>query len=137
MKINKFTNEFAFLSNFFPSPVVFEGVEYPSTEHAYQAAKSTNPDIRLSIKNLKTPGQAKRRGQKVELRVDWEQVKIQVMEQLVTLKFQDPELKSMLLATQGCDLEEGNTWGDTFWGTCRGVGSNHLGKILMRVRDGL
>lgn len=29
---------------------------------------------------------------------------------------------------------EGNTWGDKFWGVCDGEGENHLGKLLMEVR---
>jgi hypothetical protein len=42
-----------------------------------------------------------------------------------------------LLATKGHDLAEGNWWGDTFWGTCKGTGHNHLGKILMDIRSEL
>ena len=42
-----------------------------------------------------------------------------------------------LLATGKATLVEGNSWGDTFWGVCRGKGKNMLGKILMRVRKRL
>lgn len=136
-KINSFSGNFSFLSNFYPSPVTYEGIEYPTVEHAFQAAKSLHPDIRKSIKELKKPGQAKKYGQKITLRPDWEQVKVQVMEDIVRLKFQDPELKGLLASTKDIELIEGNTWGDTFWGRCRGVGSNHLGYILMKVRDSL
>lgn len=32
---------------------------------------------------------------------------------------------------------EGNTWDDTYWGVCKGVGTNYLGKLLMIVRNDL
>lgn len=41
----------------------------------------------------------------------------------------------MLLKTGDEELVEGNTWGDTFWGVCKGKGRNELGKILMKVRE--
>ena len=60
------------------------------------------------------------------------------MYEIVLAKFtQNPDLKKKLLATGDEHLEEGNTWGDTIWGTVDGVGENRLGKILMRVRDEL
>jgi predicted NAD-dependent protein-ADP-ribosyltransferase YbiA (DUF1768 family) len=49
----------------------------------------------------------------------------------------NPRLQRMLLDTSDAELVEGNWWGDRFWGTFRGAGRNHLGKILMRVRDEL
>jgi hypothetical protein len=60
------------------------------------------------------------------------------MESLVKEKFtRDTELGAKLVATGDEELVEGNYWGDTFWGVCRGVGQNHLGKILMKVREEL
>jgi predicted NAD-dependent protein-ADP-ribosyltransferase YbiA (DUF1768 family) len=56
-------------------------------------------------------------------------------------------LGETLLATGQCRIEEGNTWGDVYWGIARraipargiraGDGENHLGKILMQVREEL
>ena len=72
------------------------------------------------------------------MRSDWEEVKNKVMYEIVLAKFtQNSDLKEKLLATGDEHLEEGNTWGDTIWGTVDGVGENRLGKILMRVRDEL
>ena len=72
------------------------------------------------------------------LRDDWEAVKIQIMYQIVYAKFsQNPLLKQKLLDTGDAYLQEGNTWYDTFWGVCNGVGQNNLGYILMRVREEL
>ena len=42
-----------------------------------------------------------------------------------------------IVDTEDMELIEGNSWGDTFWGVCDGVGENNLGKVLMRVRDRL
>jgi hypothetical protein len=132
--IDQFDGGYAFLSNFWPGPVVLDRVTYPTVEHAFQAAKTRNRHERESIAALPTPGAAKRAGRKVTLREDWERVKVGIMEELVRQKFADPELAGRLLATGDEELVEGNTWNDRFWGVCRGQGLNELGKILMRVR---
>lgn len=135
--IVSFAGSYRFLSNFFPAPVMFEDHEYPTVEHAFQAAKTTSEKERRAIRSQSTPGRAKAHGRKVELREDWERVKLDIMYQLVRFKFEtNPELCAKLLATKG-QLVEGNYWHDTFWGVCEGEGHNHLGKILMRVRDEL
>lgn len=135
IKIDKFEGEFAFLSNFYEAEVEYEGIKYPTNEHAFQAAKSLNPARRLEIAMLDTPGKAKRAGRNLLLRHDWEQVKYDIMLDIVFAKFyQHPELATKLLATGDAELIEGNWWNDTTWGVCNGVGSNWLGRILMMVR---
>jgi hypothetical protein len=135
--INDFDGEFRFLSNFFPAEVEFGGHLYPSTEHAFQAAKTLSEAERSEIRSAPTPGKAKRLGRRVTLRTDWEAVKVQIMQTLVEKKFADRELKEKLLATGDAELIEGNTWGDCWWGVDAntGKGENHLGKILMEVRS--
>ena len=133
-KITRFSGEHRFLSNFYPVQVEFEGLPFRTVEHAYQAAKTTDESLRVYIASLFNAGMAKRRGQLVDLRPDWEEVKLDIMEGLVRVKFADPILAVMLRDTGDAELIEGNTWGDTFWGVCNGVGENHLGKILMRIR---
>ena len=133
-----FNKEYRFLSNFYPAKVLLDGLEYASTEHAYQAAKTTDPSERRRIRESQKPGDAKRLGKQVKMRTDWEQIKLGVMRDLVRQKFANhKELKEKLLATGDTYLEETNTWNDTFWGICRGKGQNHLGKILMEVRKEL
>ena len=134
MKIDSFDGQYAFLSNFYDSPITYEGINYPTVEHAFQAAKSMDSSVRKTIANMDTPGKAKRAGRKVELRSDWETVKFDVMKELVTLKFQIPELREKLKATGDAELIEGNTRKDTCWGVCNGKGADNLGKILMEVR---
>ena len=137
MAISEFRGEFRFLSNFWPSVVVLDGIEFANVEAAYQAAKSLDIEFRLKVKAAKTPGDAKRLGKSLVLRPDWNDVKLSIMEQLLRQKFQDEILAKQLLATGNEELVEGNTWGDVFWGVCRGVGENNLGKLLMRIRDEL
>jgi len=133
-----FNKEYRFLSNFYPATVEYDGLEYASTEHAYQAAKTDDPAERRKIRESQKPGDAKRLGKQVKMRTDWEQIKIGVMKELVLQKFsKHKELKEKLLATGDAHLEETNTWNDTFWGVCKGKGHNWLGKVLMEVRKQL
>lgn len=133
--IRQFQGEFRFLSNFWPAKITWAGIEFPSVEHAYQAAKTLRVSERIMIADAHTPGEAKRLGRRISMRKDWNNIRIGVMEELVMQKFKnDPVLKQKLLNTGKAHLEEGNKWGDTFWGTCNGVGENHLGQILMATR---
>jgi ribA/ribD-fused uncharacterized protein len=137
-KIAEFQGEYRFLSNFWPAEIVYEGITYPTAEHAYQAAKTLDVEQRKKIAALPTPAEAKTAGRALKLRDDWETAKFTVMEEVVRYKFtHHPELGAKLLATGGHLLEEGNTWGDRVWGVYQGQGENRLGKILMKVRDEL
>jgi len=135
MKVNSFTGKYRFLSNFFLSPISIFGIDFPSVENAYQAAKCDNPEDRWKFRDI-TPGAAKKLGRTVKLRADWESIKLNAMLDLLRLKFKG-NLGFRLINTKDWELIEGNPWGDTFWGVCRGVGENHLGKLLMQVRQEL
>ncbi len=137
MVIDRFKGEHRFLSNFLGGPVSYDGETYETVEHAYQAAKTTDLVVRKAIQECATPGRAKRLGQKSSLRPDWEDVKEGVMFGLLRIKFQIPEFRDKLLDTGSTPLIEGNTWGDVYWGVCRGEGENRLGKLLMRIREEL
>ena len=143
-KITTFDGKYSFLSNFYESQVHYEGITYPTVEHAYQAQKTNNQAIKIAIAGKATPGQAKRAGGAKGIIKDidfeaWESRKHQVMEQLVRIKFQQPDLAEKLVATGTAQLEEGNLWNDTYWGVNlhTGQGQNKLGYILMAVRDDL
>ena len=137
LEIKGFFNEFRFLSNYHLIVINYEGIEYPSTEHAFQAAKSFDVKVRQYIADLVTPKEARLAGKEIILRDDWESVKLQVMTDVSRIKFQDPVLKEKLLATGDAYLEETNSWKDDFWGKCSEAGQNHLGKILMMIRQEL
>lgn len=134
--INSFRDEYFFLSNFYPVEIKLDGIVYPNAESAFQAQKTLDVEERRKFSMLKNPVQAKRLGRKVKLRDDWEEVKLDIMTEVVSQKFlQHPHLIEMLLQTGDEELVEGNKWGDRFWGVCKGKGENHLGKILMKIRD--
>lgn len=134
--ISGFFGPYRFLSNFYPAEVELDGEMYPSTEYAYQAAKTVDLAERMVIRMAPKPRDAKHLGKTVRMRANW-QPKV-VMEQLVEQKFtRHADLREKLLATGDEELIEENTWGDTDWGVCGGVGWNHLGQILMRVRGRL
>ncbi len=143
--INSFRGKYAFLSNFHPSPLTinwgglptgqwYPAIIFPTVEHAFQAYKTLIFEEKVQISKAETPAKAKQLGQKVVLREDWEQRKIEVMESLLYMKFSDPKLRKKLLDTYAEELVEENRHGDKFWGVCGGQGENHLGKLLMKVR---
>jgi len=133
--IDRFINDFAFLSNFHPSTIRWRGLKWKTVEHAYQAAKTLDEKQQQMIHESKTPAEAKKLGRAVTIRPDWDDVKLSIMEELIRLKFENPLLRYALLQTGERPLVEGNHWNDTTWGICRGKGQNLLGKILMKVRD--
>ena len=135
--ISEFQGEFRFLSNFWPCEIELEGIRFPSVEHAYQAAKTLDINTRIQMSLLDTPGQVKKIGKSIELRPDWEEIKIEVMRELLRQKFditKHYDLWLELHMTKPEELVEGNWWEDTFWGVCKGKGENHLGKLLMEIR---
>lgn len=134
--IAKLENQYRFLSNFWSCFVVYDNIRYPSTENAYQAAKCLNKVDRKYFETCKA-SEAKRQGKIVKIRTDWENVKLDVMYNLLKQKFNIEPYRWMLLDTNEELIEEGNWWGDTYWDTCNGVGENHLGKLLMKVRSEL
>ena len=135
--INDFRGPFRWLSNFEMCPVMFEGDIFPSSEHAYQAAKCTNRPDR-GIFTLGTCAEARKRGNNVPLRYGWDEMRLWVMETILRDKFtRNPQLGKKLILTGRIWLAERNTWGDCFWGIYNGAGSNHLGELLMLIRNDL
>lgn len=137
MPINRFRGQFFFLSNFYPceNGVEYDGDVYPTSEHAYQAAKAERSEARqgFTIGGSLGPNPmvAKMKGKSIKKRQNWFSMKVDVMLTVVRSKFQrDTKLQDKLLATQNQTIIEGHT-NDVFWGGKR----NHLGNILMRLRD--
>lgn len=139
--IDLFKGKYYFLSNFYPQPIFYNGIVYSTSEHAYQAMKATNEGDARLVRNQISARMAKNIGGQIEKRKDWDEVKYDLMLEIVRAKFKNPLLKAKLEDTGDEYLKEGNTWHDNTWGdcTCDGcvnkVGLNFLGKILMIVRE--
>lgn len=152
--IDSFTGEYRFLSNFaqISQPLQLWDQLWRTSEHAYQAGKASSPSDLRWIRDAPTAREAQRRGQAIELRPDWDEIKRATMLQVVFTKFSRPELRNQLVATGNAKLVEGNSWGDDYWGAvpdtktpegqlwvCPGgtylAGRNWLGRILMSVRE--
>lgn len=160
LKEIEFKDEKRFLSNMFIAPIIFnfdivtpsgvikgDGRTYPSSEHIYQALKSENPHWHSIIYSMVRPENTKTAAKHALktlmannintflIRDDWHDIKLSIMEKLVQEKFkQNPELMEKLKLIPG-PIQERNCWGDKYWGTVKGFGENHLGKILMLIRD--
>lgn len=134
--IDGFYGDYDFLSNFCPCYVTVDEITYKSAEAAYQAAKTNDIGHKKFFATLPA-GLAKRYGREhIVLPKDWEERKYDIMLEVVRKKFQqNGDFKRLLLDTGESMLIETNSWGDTYWGVCDGIGYNYLGDILMRVRD--
>jgi len=140
--IKSFSGQYSFLSNFaFCDNLIVGGMNWITSEHAYQAMKTNDYSGRIIIQNCDTPGQAKRAGQKLTIVNNWDRKKVGVMNYIVAIKFNtNAYFKELLLLTGDEIIMEGNNWHDNFWGNCECPkcknidGLNHLGKILMDVR---
>lgn len=139
--ITRFDGAHYFMSNFYGSPIEMpswhaaRGHVAPTLEHAFQAAKTSDPTSALAVLRAGSPGQAKRLGRSLQLRPGWDDGRVVLMMALLRLKFAPgSELAGWLAQTAHTYLVEGNTWGDRYWGVCDGVGENWLGRSLMLVR---
>lgn len=135
-----FLDGHSFLSNFYILDVKHKGHVYKSAEHLYQIAKCVKENDREKIRKASTPRTAKILGRFVEVRPDWEEKKVDIMEKILRIKFKKKSrLNRMLCETNDVQLTHLNYWHDTFWGTCactqhKRTGKNMLGVLLMKIR---
>lgn len=155
--IDRFLEYYYFLSNFYPCYISYPSPNckggpwlkdwtvkyYKSVEHAYQAFKCEDEAEHEYVRNLDTAGKAKKAGKVVKMRKDWEEIKFDLMLDLLRVKFEDEELAKRLIDTAHETLVEGNYWHDCVWGECYCENCknknklNMLGKLLMIVRTEL
>jgi ribA/ribD-fused uncharacterized protein len=135
--IDSFRGEYFFLSNFYPVEIEIGDKLYQSSEHYYQAMKCKREEDHEKIRLCKSPGSSKREVLLYEHRENWSDIKLVVMENVLRVKFSDTELKNKLKKTSEYNLREVNTWNDKFWGIDKITmkGDNHLGRLLMKIRD--
>ena len=159
--IERFWEQYRWLSNFWEAEIKFGGITYPTVEHYYVAMKIDEPQrvtikvdnknvevlldvqqLREYISELPTPGKAKSFGKeqlKGKERKDWDDVKNSVMEYGLKQKYSQEPLRTKLIETGDEYIQEGNTWDDTYWGVNidTGEGKNVLGKMIMNIRKQL
>ena len=136
-RIDQFTGEYRWLSNFYPCELRFRGKAYSSVEYAYMSAKSEDKEWKkMCSEGREKQSKIKKLSQHIDLVPHWETIKIDVMRECLELKFAQEPFMTWLLATGDSHLQEGNTWGDKFWGVDieTGEGENNLGKLLMELR---
>jgi len=155
----EFKGDKKFLSNMFPCEIIFDsnegfdipgisptGLLYRSSEHLYQALKSNNilwHNLLLDKKPEETKTLARKRLKTLManekdnflIREDWHEIKVSIMELVLTLKFKQNQELLILLKKYSGNIEERNCWNDRFWGTVHGTGENNLGKLLMKVKE--
>ena len=146
-------------------PIEYNGVRFPSVEHAFQAAKFDDPEVAALLAGVASASDVKRLGGKRGqgdwptrfgrpaplMRSDWGDVKHAVLEELIEQKFRNnPALAKYLVDTGDRQLIENSTqWGDSEYGMVdplarssgfqadRLRGQNVTGVALMNVRSRL
>lgn len=149
--ITQFRGEYSWLSNFFPVDVILhpedlnEPIIFPSVENAYQAGKCSNSKDMLNFVDI-TPAEAKKLSRLKKYKMiqfkkttDFELFKLELMYDLLIQKYNIEPFKSLLIATDNCNIIEGNYWGDEFYGVDlrTNKGKNHLGQMIMNIREKL
>ena len=138
--IEQFKDEYRWLSNFwfFDKPMKYQSMSFATNEHFYVAMKTKDLDIRMQVSDHPLKG-VKKFGQGIEVREDWDEIKLDVMLYGLRYKFSEnnPKLRQQLIDTEDIHIQEGNYWNDVFWGVCLKTdqGENNLGKLLMQVRE--
>lgn len=137
--VHGFFKDYRWLSNYHLCDIEWYDTKFSSTEAAYQASKIDMIDeaniTKFSEFSTMTPSEAKKAGQLIPIRKDWDQVKDEIMFKINMIKYLScPDLKEKLLATGDKELVEDNWWGDSYWGRNFGEGRNMLGITLMKIR---
>ena len=148
-------DQYRWLSNFWEVEIEYEGIKYPTVEHYYVALKINEPqtfkvsdnhekfkyfnlqEAREFVSKLEKPGMAKKLGgEEINVRKDWNDVKISIMEYGLKQKYSQEPFRTKLIETGEEYIQEGNVWDDVFWGVDvdTGKGKNVLGKMIMKIR---
>lgn len=137
-----FSGDLDFLSNMYESPIIVNRISYSSLEAAFQSFKELDKRERLKFSKM-NGYQAKGywRNNSDGVRLDWIEIRVEVMRRLLYIKFSNLDLMMRLLNTGDMELVETNYWHDNFYGNCTCPkcktieGQNHLGRLLMEVRE--
>ncbi|MCM1474987.1 MAG: NADAR family protein [Muribaculaceae bacterium] len=144
---SKVKDEWGILGNFYPTPLVVDGVEFCNSEQLFQMMKFTDKDTLLSIytkRGLPMKWIAKSGEKNGLCRGDWGKIIVNCMKFCLQTKFdQSEDFRNSLDATKGKVIVEdqstthkktADTWGCKKEGDMF-IGSNLLGRLLMELRD--
>ncbi len=136
--ISQFRGEYNWLSNMYSCKVVHKRKLFNSVENAYMFAKNDTCEDWLHFCLNNPPNICKKESKNIEIRADWEEVKLGIMYNLLLQKFKQEPFRTKLLATGNENIQEGNFWNDKFWGICLksnpNEGENNLGRLIMYIR---
>ena len=136
-----FVNEIDWMHNNYPVDIKVGGLVYPTVEHAYQAAKFDDLNIKQKIADLPASKvkKAKDIGRKTKrINPEWDHIKATVMKMLIRQKFFSREDLGLLLINTGNAAIVFKSNSDIFWGrtgTDEYCGDNVLGEILEEIRE--
>lgn len=136
--INNFRGEYNWLSNMYFCDVEYKNNIFKSVENAYMFAKADTSGEWLKFCLENPPNICKKKSRNIEVREDWDNIKLSVMYDLLIQKFSQEPFRTKLLATGNENIQEGNYWNDTFWGVDLkqnpNTGENNLGRLIMYIR---
>jgi predicted NAD-dependent protein-ADP-ribosyltransferase YbiA (DUF1768 family) len=114
------------LDNSYVSPIIVEGISYPSVEHAFKAAQTSDRNLKFKISKASNLLDVQKLLKDASIRPNWDDVKYATLHQLVKLKFEShKDLANILIGTGSKQL---------------GGRAAHMkrqfrvGQILMKVR---
>ncbi len=132
---------FGAFSNLYRREIVFEGENYATSEHAYQAGKARKPDVKAWLMAAPSPALLAMAAHGLyywDVTPGWSRTKFDRMRRVLRAKFiQHPHLQSLLISTGEARLVESATIDNAvnrLWGEVNGVGQNMLGQMLMELR---
>lgn len=135
---------FGAFSNLFRRSIVFEGREYPTSEHAYQAGKAAKESVREWILSAPSPALVAMAAHGLytwDINPEWSKIKFDRMRGVLRAKFtQHEDLLNLLLSTGTARLVEAAKTDNPvnrLWGEVNGKGKNMLGILLMELREEL
>lgn len=135
-----FTVPFEPLNNWSAHQVNIWGINFPTSEHAFQWKKFSviEPDIANKILSTGSPHAVFKisKANKDKKPTDWTEKKVMIMEEILRAKLEQHEdVQDALNRTGKREIIE-NSPVDSFWGIGPNKdGQNMLGNIWMKIRD--
>ena len=136
--------DYGVFSNLLRRPITFEGQEFPTAEHAYQAGKARKQEVKDWLMAAPTPALLAMAAHGLyywDITPGWSKNKFARMKAVLRAKFtQHEDLQQILLSTGTARLVESATTDSAvnrLWGEVNGVGKNMLGTLLMEIREEL